>query len=584
VVGIVVFLIITVVQFIVIAKGAERVAEVGARFTLDALPGKQMSIDADVRAGAITQAEAVVRRRDMLKESQFYGAMDGAMKFVKGDAIAGIVIVLVNLLGGIAIGTLVMDLGFGAAVKKFSILSIGDGLVTQIPALFLSIAAGVAITRTESENSAHLGEQIGRQLGAQPRALMLAAGVMLLFAFVPGFPALVFVILAGLAGLMALLLGRSAKAQVRLQATVEVPAAAREGEQQPALLQAARALGRPPSAFRLEISETLAERLGAADLDRALSLERGRLREDYGIPFPGIALQTSATLPAQAFALSVQDLVELVATVPPGAVLAIGPAVAATVALADNGLTALDEAVPELLRPALWLPAADADRAAAAGLDILSPAHVVARTVMGVIQKNPACALGVQEVRQLVREIEWRFPDLVREVQAVIPLPRIADLMAALARERVPLTDFPGLLQSLVTNGGSAADTHTIYEGARLALARSIVARQLRPGDVRLAVVALEPEMENRLRAALVIKPDGPVLALAPDAIEAVAKALQAALQAAADRGNPVLLLAPDVRRATSRLLRAQMPNTAFISHDELAASGVAPEVVGKAA
>jgi type III secretion protein V len=584
VVGIVVFLIITIVQFIVIAKGAERVAEVGARFTLDALPGKQMSIDADVRAGAITQAEAVVRRREILKESQFYGAMDGAMKFVKGDAIAGIVIVLVNLLGGIAIGTLVMDLGFGAAVQKFSILSIGDGLVTQIPALFLSIAAGVAITRTESDNSAHLGDQIGRQIGSQPRALMLAAGVMLLFAFVPGFPALVFVILAGLAGLLALLLGRRVQAQARLQSTIEVPAAAREGEHQPALLQAARAAGRPPSAFRLEISDSLAERIGAAELDRALGLERVRLREDYGIPFPGIALQSSATLPAQAFALSVQDLVDLVVTVPPQAVLAIGPALAATLAQANTGLTALDEPVPDLLQPARWLSATDTDRAVAAGLEVLSPAHVVARTVMGVIQKNPACALGVQEVRQLVREIEWRFPDLVREVQAVIPLPRIADLMAALARERVPLTDFPGLLQSLVTNGGSAADTHTIYEGARQALARGIVARQLRPGDVRLPVVALEAELEARLRAALVSKPDGPVLALAPEAIEALAKSVQVALLQAAERGNPVLLLAPDVRRATSRLLRAQMPTTAFVSHDELAASGVAPEVVGKAA
>ncbi|MCY7314641.1 MAG: flagellar biosynthesis protein FlhA [Rubrivivax sp.] len=579
VVGIVVFLIITIVQFIVIAKGAERVAEVGARFTLDALPGKQMSIDADVRAGVITQAEAVQRRSDLLKESQFYGAMDGAMKFVKGDAIAGIVIVLVNLLGGIAIGTLVMDLGFGAAVQKFSILSIGDGLVTQIPALFLSIAAGVAITRTESDNSAHLGEQISRQLGAQPQALMLAAAVMLLFAFVPGFPALVFVVLGGSAALLAFLLKRGAKAQARQQSAIEVPAGAREGEQQPALLQAARAAGRPPSAFRLDISDTLAERIGAVELDSALSTERSRLREDYGIPFPGIALQTTAALPEQAFALSVQDLVDLTLTVPPAAVLAIGPAAA----MSQGGFNPLDVPAPELLQPARWLPAAEADRAAAAGLEVLSPARVVARTVMAVIQKNPASALGVQEVRQLVREIEWRFPDLVREVQAVIPLPRIADLMAALARERVPLTDFAGLLQSLVTNGVSAADTHAIYEGARLALARGIVARLLRPGDAKLPVVALEPELENRLRAALVTKPDGPVLGMAPDAIEALAKSVQSALLAAADRGRAVLLLAPDIRRATSRLLRGQMPNTAFVSLDELAASGVAAEVVGKA-
>ena len=213
VVGLVVFLIITVVQFIVVAKGAERVAEVSARFTLDAMPGKQMSIDADLRAGMLSQAEAVQRRRELVQESQFYGAMDGAMKFVKGDAIAGIVIVLVNLLGGIAIGTLSMGLGFGAAVQKFSVLSIGDGLVTQIPALFVSIAAGIAITRTAPDGSANLGQQIGRQLGGQPRALLMSAGVMVLFAGVPGFPTFTFLGLAALLGVLGVTLTRTPRAQ-----------------------------------------------------------------------------------------------------------------------------------------------------------------------------------------------------------------------------------------------------------------------------------------------------------------------------------------------------------------------------------
>jgi type III secretion protein V len=451
--------------------------------------------------------------------------------------------------------------------------------VTQIPALFLSIAAGVAITRTESDNSAHLGEQIGNQLGAQPRALMLAAGVMLLFAFVPGFPAVVFVALAATAGLLAVLLTKRVKAEAQAQSTIQVRAAAREGEQQPGLLQAARAPGRPPSAFRLELSETLATRIGAVELDRALGVERSRLREDYGIPFPGLALQVSDSLPAQTFTLVVQDLVELTMSLPNDAVLAVGLATPQSL----EGLSPLDEAVPELLQPARWLPEAAREQALAAGLEVLQASDVVARTVVRVMQKNPASALGVQEVRQLVREIEWRFPDLVREVQAVIPLPRIADLMAALARERVPLTDFPGLLQSLVTNGGSAADTHTIYEGARLALARGIVARQLRPGQTRLPVLTLQPETEARLRAALLTKPDGPVMALAPEAIDVAAKALQAAMQTVAERGVQVLLLAPDIRRATSRLLRAQLTGVTFLSHDELAASGIEAEVVTSA-
>ena len=240
VVGLVVFLIITVVQFIVVAKGAERVAEVSARFTLDAMPGKQMSIDADLRAGMLSQAEALQRRRELVQESQFYGAMDGAMKFVKGDAIAGIVIVLVNLLGGIAIGTLSMGLGFGAAVQKFSVLSIGDGLVTQIPALFVSIAAGIAITRTAPDGSANLGQQIGRQLGGQPRALLMSAGVMVLFAGVPGFPTFTFLGLAALLGVLGVTLTRTPRAQGQQRAEQEVPSAAREGDKNPVLLQAVR--------------------------------------------------------------------------------------------------------------------------------------------------------------------------------------------------------------------------------------------------------------------------------------------------------------------------------------------------------
>jgi type III secretion protein V len=226
VVGLVIFLIITVVQFIVVAKGAERVAEVGARFTLDALPGKQMSIDADLRAGVISQTEAFNRRRELVQESHFYGSMDGAMKFVKGDAIAGIVIVVVNLLGGITIGTLSLDMSFAQAIERYSVLSIGDGLVTQIPALFVSIAAGIAITRTAPDSSANLGDQIGRQLGMQPRAMMLSAGVMALFALVPGFPTLTFLILAALTAALSVTLTRRQRQRSAQQLQEEVPAAA----------------------------------------------------------------------------------------------------------------------------------------------------------------------------------------------------------------------------------------------------------------------------------------------------------------------------------------------------------------------
>jgi type III secretion protein V len=580
IVGLVVFLIITVVQFIVVAKGAERVAEVGARFTLDALPGKQMSIDADTRSGVITQAEAIVRRRELVLESQFYGAMDGAMKFVKGDAIAGIVIVLVNLLGGIAIGTLVMDLGFGVAVQRYSVLSIGDGLVTQIPALFVSIAAGIAITRTAPDSSANLGQQIGRQMGTQPRALILSSLVMALFAAVPGFPTATFLILAAAVAFAGFTLTRQQARAVGHLAQSAVPAAAREGDATPVLLQTGRAVGPVASAFRLELGPALADAVGAPGLDQALRHERTLLREHFGIPFPGLALQRVESMQPDSFAMVVQDLIDTAVTLPPGAALALGRPSHEKLA----GLTLIEGAVPALLSPCQWVPQDLADELAEGGVEVLLPAQIIARVVTRVMQQNSNAVLGVQEVRQLLREIEGRFPDLVREAQALLPLPRLADLMAALARERVPLVDFPGLLQAVVTQGsGGPADLAALFESVRMALARNIVARQMNPGDKTLGVVALDAEFEGRLRASLTIRPDGPVFALSPEVAEAAQKALLAGFEAASARRVTTLIVPADLRRASSRLFRSVLPRCVWVSHEELSASAMVPEVVASA-
>jgi type III secretion protein V len=599
VVGLVVFLIITVVQFIVVAKGAERVAEVSARFTLDAMPGKQMSIDADLRAGMLSQAEAVQRRRELVQESQFYGAMDGAMKFVKGDAIAGIVIVLVNLLGGIAIGTLSMGLGFGAAVQKFSVLSIGDGLVTQIPALFVSIAAGIAITRTAPDGSANLGQQIGRQLGGQPRALLMSAGVMVLFAGVPGFPTFTFLGLAALLGVLGVTLTRTPRAQGQQRAEQEVPSAAREGDKNPVLLQVGRTLESPPSCFRLEFGSALAARLGAQGLDQALQAERRALREHFGIPFPGVELQIVPALPPDACSVVVQDLPEARFELPEGTCLALGPGAQAAQAEAAQAEAAQAEAAqaeaakagaapagaakadaaqaptwPDLFPPGRWVRADEAEALRQQNVQVLGPAETAARALILAIQRNAEAALGTQGVRQLLREAEGRFPDLVREAQSLLPLPRLADLLAALSRERVPLTDLPGLLQAVVTNSHGMPDLNLLYEKVRKALARSIVARQLQGADQELPVIVLDTEFESRLRAALSVQGDGPVLALDPASAQQALKALQAAL-ARVDPSRPATLLLPaDLRRACSRLFRAGLPHAAFISIDEIQASG----------
>lgn len=576
IVGLVVFLIITVVQFIVIAKGAERVAEVVARFTLDALPGKQMAIDADVRAGALSQAEAVARRQELVLESQFYGSMDGAMKFVKGDAIAGIVIVMVNLLGGIAIGMLVQDMSAAQAVHKYSILSIGDGLVSQIPALFVAIAAGIAITRTAPDQTAHLGDQILQQVSAHPRALMLAAGVMALFSLVPGFPAWVFLSIAAGTALLASALMGLQRTQGATVAQKALPAASREGETAPEQLHPSRPPQRPASAFRLELHDAALQRFDVAALNAALAAERQRLREHYGLPFPGLQIVRETSLPEGTVRVLVQDLTDAETVIPADAMLALAheghPALAQLEPLAQEA--------PALLAPARWVPAAQAAAWREHSVELLEPAWVVARLAVGVIQRHPASVLGVQGVRLILRDIEWRFGDLTREALSVLPIGRFSDLTVALARERVPLTDFPGLLQAVVSHAPGTKEAHVLYEAVRLALARSIVARLLPPAEKTLAVLRLDAPSEARLRSALVTTADGPSLGLEPAQIESLTRSIEASLRACAPRTVGTLLVPADLRRASSRLLRGPLPLLACLSAEELAAAAVAAETV----
>jgi type III secretion protein V len=579
VVGLVIFLIITVVQFIVVAKGAERVAEVGARFTLDALPGKQMSIDADLRAGVLSQTQALARRQELVHESHFYGAMDGAMKFVKGDAIAGIIIVAVNLLGGITIGTLSMGMPLSEAITRFCILSIGDGLVTQIPALFVSIAAGITITRTAPDGAANLGEQIGSQLGAQPRALMLGAGVTFLFALVPGFPALTFLAMAALIAALSYRLSRQHRASLAQRQQTEIPAAAREGETAPVLLQtAADPSASPPSPFSLELSPSLMARIPAPALNLALQQERHQLLTHYGIPFPGLSLRSNPAMPENGFAILVQDLPELSLTIPPNAVLLLGQFNPVSIGTFP--------AAPEWLLPAQWIAQDHTmiSKKDAPASEALSPAQAIARLVMRAIQRHPAAALGLQAVRQRIRDIEWRYGDLAREALSLMPIGRLADLMVTLARERVPMTDLPGLLQAVVTHAPGAPTTHALYESIRLALSRSIVARLLpTPNSPEpLTAITLSPAWETHLRAALLEPADGPILALPPADMAAFLSATLAAFEAAAATQTQVLALPFDLRRATSRLLRTPFPRAAFLSHEELTQAGIQARLVGR--
>jgi type III secretion protein V len=515
-VGLVIFAIITIVQFIVVSKGSERVAEVGARFVLDAMPGKQLAIDADLRAGLITQAEATRQRDKLGLESQFFGSMDGAMKFVKGDAIAGIVIVFVNLLGGMAMGMLVMGLSAGDAVRKFAVLAIGDGLVTQIPAFFIALAAGIVVTRTNSEGTQHLAEQIGRQFSLQPRALLIAGCTIALFALVPGFPVLPFLLIGAALAVIGFRQGKDLVQQVAEGASRQVANAAREGDPLPVAVEDAASA--PFAPIAIEFAPEHFERLSLAELGDEIGVLRERLRATIGLPFPGVSIRR-------------------------------GRAGAA--------------GLPRVLL--METPAAHFEAVA----DGRAFARAAVQEVWRVMLRHAPEFVGVQETRALLTQVERRYPDLVREALGLIGLPPMANLLAALVADGVPLRDLRSVLEAVVDHGGPNTPLPLLVERVRAACSRGLCAL-LKGDDGALTVMPLAPELEHMLRAQA-LPPGADGLAQFPfEAVERVAKRLKAVLPTLPEGQRPVLLTASDLRAGLQRQLRAFMPELPVLAHTEV--------------
>ncbi|MDT7836035.1 flagellar biosynthesis protein FlhA [Aquabacterium sp. OR-4] len=503
IVGLVVFLIIALVQFIVIAKGSERIAEVSARFSLDAMPGKQMSIDADLRAGLIAKDEARARRHALESESQLYGAMDGAMKFVKGDAVAAIIIAAVNIIGGIAVGMLRKDMSLDAATRLYSVLAVGDAMVSQIPSLLMSVAAGVVVTRVAGKDgkSGNLAQDILGQVAAHPRGLMIAGSVVALMGLVPGFPMAQFVLLgaaAGAGGWWA-----SPAQQRRRQGTQGQPMAAlvREGSDQ------VQQWGEAPAqawaaGVALRLDATVFERLDARLLDEAVGTERLRLQQQLGLPFPGLML-VPATHEAPA-----GQLVFEVHGVP-------------VLSLAFDSLEAAND----------------------------GPEAALAQALRQVIEARASRFMGVQEALVLTQMLEAQMPELERELRQCTPLPRLAEVARRLLDEGVSLRDLPGLAQALVDHAAREKDTTALVEKVRQALGDQIT-HQHANAKGELAALVLAPELEDQLAAALRASVQGSHLALPHAAREGL---LLAMAQAMARRQVPGLRTVLLVHTATLR-------------------------------
>lgn len=521
VVGGVVFLILTIIQFVVIAKGSERVAEVGARFTLDALPGRQMAIDAELRSGSIDGNEARARRRTLSRESQFYGAMDGAMKFVKGDVIASLVITIINLLGGLAIGVLQRGMDVGTALKRYGLLSIGDGLVTQIPSLVLATAAGILVTRVASEEpDTPLGAELASQLLGQPRALRVASGFVLLLALVPGLPAVPFVVIGGLL----LVASRAQKRALRAEAAqaASEPIQRRSDGNEPRFVPVVVPWG-------IEVSTDLAllqeddirgDEVRRAGLRSAMTAIREILFRELGVPLPRGRLIERADLPARHAVLSLHEIPALLVTVP--------------------------EEVT----------------------DTAVAAHVV-NGVLPLLRSRAADFLGIAETQSLLDQLEQLAPATVRQV---IPKPigpaLLADVLRRLVEERVSVRDLRAILEALSAIGAVEKDPLNLAEFVRSQLRRPIT-HALTGGERELRVVLLDSPIEETIRTSVQRTAAGSFLALAPAAGRDVVAAVRRAL-AQSPEARPVLLTQPDIRRFVRKLLETDLNELTVVSYSEL--------------
>ena len=567
VVGLVVFLILTIVQFVVITKGAERVAEVAARFSLDAMPGKQMSIDGDMRAGTIDMEEAKRRRNIVEKESQLYGSMDGAMKFVKGDAIAGLIIVAVNLLGGIMIGVMQRGMTAGKAMETYSILSIGDGLISQIPALFISICAGIMVTRVQADDSpSNVGRDIGAQVLSQPKALLIGGCIALGMGLIPGMPTLVFMLLAfPLIGMGISMLPRK-QVDAATGKVTEVPAMQASGAKPPTPKKDGTDEFVPTVPLILDVSEDLRSVLDAASLNEELLRIRRALYFDLGVPFPGIHLRFSNRLPPETYHI-------LLSEVP----VATGRLRAHKLLVRESEQT-LAGLMLKFEKDRAFLPGIDTiwvddnlkELLGNAGMSVMDASQILTYHLASVLRKYSSDFIGVQETKFLLSAMEQRFPDLVKEAVRIMPTQKIGEILQRLVSEDISVRDLRTILEALVEWGQKEKDSVLLTEYVRGALKRHI-SHKYSAGLNMLPAYLLAPKVEETLRSAIRQTSAGSYLALDPATgkrlVENVKKAV-GKLPATGQR--PVLLASMDIRRYLRKLIEQDLYDLQVISYQEL--------------
>lgn len=566
VVGAVVFLILTVVQFLVIAKGAERVAEVGARFTLDAMPGKQMSIDADLRAGVIDMDEAQRRRNNVQMESKMYGAMDGAMKFVKGDSIAGMVVTVINIIGGTIIGVTQNGMAAGDALQLYGVLTIGDGLVSQIPSLLVSISAGILITRS-GDTAEDVGAQVGRQFFDQPRAMQVAGGLIFLLALIPGFPKPQLFTMAFAVFGFGLVLAKLKAAPAEPDHEGELKKTlAPVGAKPRKRVAAAGDEFSPTVPIILDISPDISESMDYDTLNNELVELRRALYFDLGVPFPGINIRPNPNLASYSYSLNLNEIP-----------IAHGQLVKGYVIVRErkSNLNLLGinfiEGNPFLPNvDPIWVPQEEIERLTKVGISCMDHARILAYHLSLLLTRHAETFIGMQETKYLLDRMEERAPDLVREVTRLLPIQRIADIFQRLVQEHISIRDLRTILQALIEWAPKEKDVVMLTEYVRGSLKRQI-SFMYSKGQNMLPVILMEPQVEETIRKAIRQTSAGAFLSLDPGSSQRILDAVErSAGRFRNSTQKPVLMVSMDIRRYVRRLIEPKFYELPVMAYQEV--------------
>jgi len=560
VVGFIIFVILVIIQFVVITKGAGRISEVAARFTLDAMPGKQMAIDADLNAGLIDEQEAKDRREKIAREADFYGAMDGASKFVRGDAIAGILITMINIVGGFVIGILMQGKTVTEALRMYTLLSVGDGLVTQIPALIVSTAAGIIVTRAASKSN--MGTEMTEQLMRQPRAIMIAAGLLLVFGVVPGLPTLPFILLGLFVGTVGYLTNESLK---RKKHDEEKNRTGKETETPPERTEDLLKI----DTLELEIGYGLIPLVDANQggdlLDRVAAIRR-QLAIELGIIVPPIRIRDNVRLDPSQYKIKIKGIDAAGYELMLDHLLAINPG------YVKEELDGFATTEPSFGLPARWIIPHLKETAETKGYTLVEPSAVLATHLTEVIRANSAELLNRQDVARLVENLKEESPALVENIiPSVIPLSVIQKVLQALLSERVPVRDLATIIETIGDYYPATKEIDVIAEYVRMALKWQIT-DMYKDDDNKMNVFTIDPKVEQVLTDAVQNTKQGLMLVMSPEDTDRLLAAVNRRIEAAETAGHtPLCLASPNIRLALKRLIEARYPMLGVLSYNEIA-------------